>query len=58
MSHSKFDMFKDACNGEHTRFIAEKLHSIFAVEGGTNKGNRYKHKILGKLNNACDCVHK
>ena len=45
-------MFKDACHGEHTRFIAEKL------EGGTNKDNRYKYETLGKFNNACDCVHK
>ena len=46
------------CNGEHTRFIAEKLRSTFAVEGGTNKDNRYKCKMLGKFNNACDCVHR
>ena len=51
-------MFKDARNGEHTRFIAEKLRSTFAVGWGTNKDNRYKHKILRKFNNACDCVHK
>ena len=51
-------MFKDAHLGEHNRFIAEKLCSTFAVEGGTNKDNRYKHKTLGKFNNACDCVHK
>ena len=51
-------MFKDARNGEHTSFIAEKLRSTFAVEEGTNKDNHYKRKILGKFNNACDCVHK
>ena len=30
-------MFKGACNGEQKRFIVEKLRSIFAIEGGTNK---------------------
>ena len=58
MSQSKFDMFKDARNGEHTSFIAEKLRSTFAVEEGTNKDNHYKRKILEKFINACDCVHK
>ena len=51
-------MFKDARNGEHIRFIGEKLRSTFAVEGGTNKDNRYMRKMLEKFNNACDCVHK
>ena len=51
-------MSKDAHNEEHSRLIAEKLHSTFEVEGGTNKDNQYKHKMLGKFNNACDCVHK
>ena len=37
-------MFKDACNGEHTTFIAEKFCSTFAVKGGTNKDNRYESK--------------
>ena len=58
MSRSKFDMFKDSRNGEHTRFTAEKLRLTFVVEGGTNKNNRCKCKMLGKFNNACDCVHK
>ena len=50
-------MFKDACNGQHTRSIAEKLRSTFKVEGGTNKDNQYKRKMLG-IFNACDYVHK
>ena len=37
-------MFKDACNGEHTTFIAEKFCSTFAVKGGTNKDSRYESK--------------
>ena len=44
ISRSKSDMFKDACNGEHTTFIAEKFCSTFAVKGGTNKDNRYESK--------------
>ena len=58
MSRFKFDMFKDVCNGGHTRFIAEKLCSTFAVERGTKKDNWYKCKILGKFNNVCDFVQK
>ena len=41
-----------------TDSLQKKLCSTFAVEGGTNKDNQYKHKTLGKFNNACDCVHK
>ena len=44
MSQSKFDMFKDAPNGEHTRFIAEKLRSIFAVKGEIRIRIRNKYK--------------
>ena len=44
--------------GERTKFIAENLCSTFAVDGGTNKDNQYKCKMLGKFNNACDCMHK
>ena len=51
-------MFKDAHKGEHSRFIAEKLCSTFAIARGTNKDNQYKRKMLGNFYNTCDCVHK